>query len=446
MTSSPAAAVPYFATEAHYLSLAGRLAAALQDGGLVLVTGDPSANPQLLSEALRKVARARRMVIDISCSSELEIEQLSRACCAGRAAPAPALFVFDEVDRLSDQQVAQTCKAFAQRAGESAAAVLLSRGCFSDRLEAPLLQPVKEALAARFRLDEIGEDESIDFLRHQLQTRYRDDEKRSIRDLPCLGRVGSGGDVGGMRSVGRASHRHSPPDDRHCGSHIAAACRPAAGRRAGDASYYRARADNGCRAGATDRPRRLSSRTPVSCGHTALFDRNRSAGIPRRRFPQGGRHRVGAPVLRAGCRCGQRLGGAAVGRDIRSRLSRQRRRAGHSRGPGAGGVVVYTCPRSRRSRRRAAPEEPRSHYTMTAAAISSAAFLTGARYGAATDGRSRTAGLSSRRGKKDPVHHSAAEETRDGEKIWCGIRGRPLPANAPSVRPVDKTSAREVPG
>jgi len=192
MTSSPAAAVPYFATEAHYLSLAGRLAAALQDGGLVLVTGDPSANPQLLSEALRKVARARRMVIDISCSSELEIEQLSRACCAGPAEPAPALFVFDEVDRLSDQQVAQTCKAFAQRAGESAAAVLLSRGCFSDRLEAPLLQPVKEALAARFRLDEIGEDESIDFLRHQLQTRYRDDEKRGVPSVifPALAVLG----------------------------------------------------------------------------------------------------------------------------------------------------------------------------------------------------------------------------------------------------------------
>ena len=192
MTSSPAAAVPYFATEAHYLSLAGRLAAALQDGGLVLVTGDPSANPQLLSEALRKVARARRMVIDISCSSELEIEQLSRACCAGPAEPAPALFVFDEVDRLSDQQVAQTCKAFAQRAGESAAAVLLSRGCFSDRLEAPLLQPVKEALAARFRLDEIGEDESIDFLRHQLQTRHRDDEKRGVPSVifPALAVLG----------------------------------------------------------------------------------------------------------------------------------------------------------------------------------------------------------------------------------------------------------------
>jgi hypothetical protein len=179
-TSSPAAAVPYFATEAHYLSLAGRLAAALQDRRLVLVTGDPPADPQLLSEALRKVTQARHMVIDIPCSGELEIEQLSRACCVGAAEPAPALFVFDEVDRLSDLEVAQACKAIAQKAGESAAAVLLARGCFSDRLEAPLLQPVKEAVGARFRLDEIGEDESIDFLRHQLQTRHRDDEKRGV--------------------------------------------------------------------------------------------------------------------------------------------------------------------------------------------------------------------------------------------------------------------------
>src|SRR5262249_25467201 len=35
--------------------------------------------------------------------------------------------------------------------------------------------------------------------------------RRSSRLPPCLGRVGSRGDVGGMRSVGRASHRHSPP-------------------------------------------------------------------------------------------------------------------------------------------------------------------------------------------------------------------------------------------
>ena len=200
-TSSPAAAVPYFATEAHYLSLAGRLAAALQDRHLVLVTGDPPADPQLLSEALRKVTQARRVVIDIPCSSELEIEQLSRACCAGAAESAPALFVFDQVDRLSDQQLAQTCKVIARRAEESAAAVLLARGCFSDRLEAPLLQPVKEALGARFRLDEIGEDESIDFLRHQLQTRHRDDERRGVpavvpRALAVLGVVATLGVCG----------------------------------------------------------------------------------------------------------------------------------------------------------------------------------------------------------------------------------------------------------
>ena len=59
-TLSPAAALPYFATEAHYLALAGRLAAALQDRHLALVIGDPPADPQLLSEALRKVTQARR--------------------------------------------------------------------------------------------------------------------------------------------------------------------------------------------------------------------------------------------------------------------------------------------------------------------------------------------------------------------------------------------------
>src|SRR5215831_17648694 len=86
-----------------------------------------------------------------------------------------------------------------------------------------------------------------------------------VDHLPCLGRVGSGGDVGGMRSAGRASHRDSPPDDSPCGSHIAAACCPTAAGRAG----------------ATGRARRPSSRTPVTCGRAALFNGDRSAGIPR---------------------------------------------------------------------------------------------------------------------------------------------------------------------
>jgi hypothetical protein len=169
----------YFATEAHYLSLAGRLAAASRDRRLVLVLGDPPANPQLISEALRKVTQGRRAVIDIRCGGELNFRELAGARCTQAAEPVP-LFVFDEVDQLSDQQIVQICEAIPRTADGSAAAVLLARAGFSARLEAPSLQSVKEALTAQFRLDEIGEDESIDFLRHHLQARHRGDERRGI--------------------------------------------------------------------------------------------------------------------------------------------------------------------------------------------------------------------------------------------------------------------------
>jgi hypothetical protein len=163
----------------HYLSLARRVAAASGDQRLVLVTGDPPADPKLISAALQNVMRGHRVVTRIPCVGELNFERLRRRCVE-TAEPVPPLFVFDQVDRLSDQQILQICNAVAQRAGGRGAAVLLARAGFPGRLEEPPLQRVKDALAARFRLDEIGEDESIDFLRHQLQTRHSDDEGRGI--------------------------------------------------------------------------------------------------------------------------------------------------------------------------------------------------------------------------------------------------------------------------
>jgi hypothetical protein len=49
--------------------------------------------------------------------------------------------------------------------------VLLARPSFLSRLEDPSLSFLKPALAGQFRFDEIGEDESIDFLRHQIADR-----------------------------------------------------------------------------------------------------------------------------------------------------------------------------------------------------------------------------------------------------------------------------------
>lgn len=199
----------YLATEAHYLSLAGRISAALRDRRLVLVTGDPPVSSQLISDALRKVSQGREVVI-VPCAGGINVEQLSRTGCevanlaatggaatilVGEAADAaPPLFVFDEIDRLSDQQIDQIREAVAPDGGKRGGGVLLAGPALLGRLEEPSLQHLKEALAACFRLDEIGEDEGIDFLRHQLQARHRDNEARDIppiifRGLAALGTV-----------------------------------------------------------------------------------------------------------------------------------------------------------------------------------------------------------------------------------------------------------------
>ena len=70
----------YYATEAHYLSFARRIAAALGAGGtFVLVTGDPPPGPHQISQALRKATASRHAVIDIDCRPDLTVDEMSRA-------------------------------------------------------------------------------------------------------------------------------------------------------------------------------------------------------------------------------------------------------------------------------------------------------------------------------------------------------------------------------
>jgi hypothetical protein len=192
------AAYGYIASEAHYLSVAGRILAALRgQGSLVLVTGDPPVNPQPLSQALRKLAGLRNRVIGIPCGPELTGDEVARAGSVVATLPArdgavtisdtaetdTPLFVFDEADRLSDQQIEEIYVTIQRGAKRNAAAVLLASSAFLSRLEEPPLQSLREALAARMRFDEIGHDEGIDFLRHQLAARHGDDEAYRARPI-----------------------------------------------------------------------------------------------------------------------------------------------------------------------------------------------------------------------------------------------------------------------
>ena len=191
----------YLASEPHYLSVAGRILAALGDkGNLVIVTGDPPADPQPLTRALRQLAGPRHSVIGIPCGPELTGEEVSRAGSVVAMLPpgggtvtisdtpetdAP-LFIFDEAERLSDQQLGEICATLQHGARQKAAGVLLARQGFLARLEEPPLQFLREPPALRLRFDVIGDDEGIDFLRHQLAVRHSQDETR--RGRPILSR------------------------------------------------------------------------------------------------------------------------------------------------------------------------------------------------------------------------------------------------------------------
>jgi hypothetical protein len=234
------AASGYLASEPHYLSVASRILAALgAKGSLVLVTGDPPAGPQPLSQALRKLAGSRRRVLGISCGPELTGEEMSRAGSVVATLPAGGgtvmisdtaetdapLFVFDEADRLSDQQLGEICTTIQRSARQSAAGVLLARRRFLARLEEPPMRLLREAVALQLHFDEIGDDEGIDFLRHQLAVRHSQDEARrgrpiffrSLAVLTVLAAIGVGAALAlhyaRMPDVKTLDERSAPPAD-----------------------------------------------------------------------------------------------------------------------------------------------------------------------------------------------------------------------------------------
>jgi hypothetical protein len=184
----------YFTTEAHHLSLAGLIVAALRGGAsLVLVTGDPLANASTLAHSLRKIGDSRYTIIGIPCGSDLTAEELFRAERVVTALPTAAaaaseisdppspLFLFDEVDRLSDQQLEEIRAVIQQQRDPNPVGVLLASQAFLSRLDGPRLQALNEAVRIRLRSNEISGDEGIDYLRHKLEMRRDRDEPRRYR-------------------------------------------------------------------------------------------------------------------------------------------------------------------------------------------------------------------------------------------------------------------------
>jgi hypothetical protein len=193
----------YITSAAHYEVVARDIVAALRGGTrpFVLVTGDPPANSQLLSEALGNVGGRDHAVIILPGGPKLRVEDLERAdpTLAGRtptsisAAPTSLLFVFDDFGRLSDRQIEKVCADITHRNYPQRKAVLLATLDFLVRLERPALQFLKERIAAQFRFEEVGDDEAIAFLHDQLLVqRDRQVEARAFRRGIMVGLAAGG--------------------------------------------------------------------------------------------------------------------------------------------------------------------------------------------------------------------------------------------------------------
>lgn len=198
----------YVTSAAHYEVVARRIVAALRDGDrpLVLLTGEPPADPEVLSEALGHEAGPGYAVIIISCGPELKPADLERAVHKlakpkasgvgaepGRSAPASPLFIFEGFDRLSDGQIEDVYEGTQRRGRIQRSAVLLASLDFHERLERPALQCLKQRIAAQFRFQEVADGEAIAVLHEQLLAqRDRRVEARGFRRGVLIGSAAGG--------------------------------------------------------------------------------------------------------------------------------------------------------------------------------------------------------------------------------------------------------------
>jgi hypothetical protein len=82
--------------------------------------------------------------------------------------------VFDDADRLSDLQIKDIYETTQRgdRQGTVVGVLLLARSGFLARLQGPAVRFLEKGLAAQFRLQDVGPDEAIEFLRYQLENRH----------------------------------------------------------------------------------------------------------------------------------------------------------------------------------------------------------------------------------------------------------------------------------
>ena len=205
----PEAGFDYFATEAHYRSLAGRILTALGGFNVVVVTGDRPSGGPMVGTALGEAAAGRYTVIGFQCEPEQGRQDamrfhnalsasLPRGSAAGRDTEIPALLVLYDTDRYSDTQIEKILTLVHQHARIAdhriTAAVFLAPTEFLTRLERPVLRAwlANRLFVARVRFYELGADEIPAFIHHQLPSR---EAEKIFTDeaIAAIGNV-SGGD------------------------------------------------------------------------------------------------------------------------------------------------------------------------------------------------------------------------------------------------------------
>jgi hypothetical protein len=185
----------YFASKTHYESLARRILAVIRAGGrFVLITGDPPADPQFLSQALGNLGGSGYAIIDIRCGPELRGKELEGAApilgVAGTAPGSSSLFLFIDFDQLSDRQIEEICETAMDEERHVASAVLLASLDFVLRLQQPALRCLKDRVTAHFCVQEVSDDEVFPFLHDQLLAqRDRRSEARGFRRGIVIGLV-----------------------------------------------------------------------------------------------------------------------------------------------------------------------------------------------------------------------------------------------------------------
>ena len=185
-----AAGSEYFASEAHYRLLAAEIRDRLQqDGGCVVLTGDPAPNCDLLVRQLTVVGPPRCRATAVKCQAQMSaagvmesyrrlvggtIEAMSRRVASWSTQPTPTargqeldIMVLDSAEHLGDEVLLRLCAPPTGNPERWPPRLLLGGKPLAEKLTVQAFDATDEA-SARFDLHHLAAHETGSFIRFQL--------------------------------------------------------------------------------------------------------------------------------------------------------------------------------------------------------------------------------------------------------------------------------------